>query len=315
MSQTRNPAGTVPDRVLSVRVPASTSNLGAGFDFFGMALDWWLDVRLIPGPGPSTYGGTLSALPPERDLIRQKLEGAELGTFHIEVESAIPVARGLGSSAAATVAAVALTRLATGAPWDHLAIYAEAMEQEGHPDNAAAAVFGGAQVCIPGITRQDPGGAPIESRPMPTGVRIASEIAVALAIPETSIETKRARSVLPADVSRAVAVRQAGRAAALIMGLRSGDPELLRRGMVDEIAVPVREALIPGYRDAVRSGVEAGAYGVTLSGSGSTVIALGPVHHAPAVAVALADALKRAGNPAQPHTPSITRDGVTVNLT
>jgi len=150
---------------------------------------------------------------------------------------------------------------------------------------------------------------------MPTGVRIAAEVAVALAVPGVGIETKDGRAILPKDVSRTVAVHQAARAAALIMGLRSGDPELLRRGMVDEIAVPLREAMVTGYRTAATAGIEAGAYGVTLSGSGSTMIALGPAQEVSTIAAAMSEALTRAGNPATPHAPAISRDGLTVNLT
>src|SRR5262249_3585803 len=124
-------------------VPASTSNLGAGFDCLGMALDLWLEARLVEGSGDPIYTGTLEGLEPDKDLILQLLGGERRGRVHLAAHSDIPVGKGLGSSAAAAVAGASLLQLAAGGQLDRDPAFGAGLAAEGHPDNAGPAVYGG----------------------------------------------------------------------------------------------------------------------------------------------------------------------------
>jgi homoserine kinase len=281
---------------LAVRVPASTSNLGAGFDCLGLALDLWLEARLEPGTGAPRYGGTLADLDPQGDLTNRLLvERDALQDRHLVVESEIPVGKGLGSSAAAIVAALALARLALGDPFDREAIFRGAAQEEGHPDNAGPAVFGGL----------------VLAAQRPTKLTLHPDLAVALAVPGRSIETKAARDLLPALLPRETAIAQSARSAALVLGLTWGDPDLIDFGMDDRIAVPHRRHLIVGYDAALAAALDAGAYGVTISGAGSALVAIAARADAGPVADAMAAALSRAGNPAEPLAAEVAGTGLT----
>ena len=282
---------------LVVRVPASTSNLGAGFDCVGMALDLWLEARLVPGPGDPVYSGTLAGLPPENDLILRNLGNQNGGRFHLEAHSDIPVGKGLGSSAAAIVAGAALLQVAAGGKLNRDRAFETGAKAEGHPDNAAPAVYGGL----------------VLAAQRPVKLQLHSTLGVALAVPEKGLDTRTARRILPDQVARSVAIAQAARAAALMQGLLTGQGDLIGFGMEDQLAVPHRKHLIPGFDEAVRAGIEAGAYGVTISGAGSSLIAIVPKAKAQMVADMMVEALLLAGNPAEPYTPAVSPTGVTVS--
>lgn len=280
---------------LAVRVPASASNLGAGFDCLGLALDLWLDARLEEGAGPPHYGGTLAGFDPDRDLTHGILTQRDvLAGRRLVVHSDIPVGRGLGSSAAAIVAGLALARLAAGDPVDRDAVFRGAAQEEGHPDNAGPAVYGGL----------------VLAAQRPTRLTLHPDLAVALAVPDRVVPTKQARDLLPTEVPRDAAVAQAARAAALVLGLTRGDPDLIDFGMDDRLAVPHRRHLIPGYDAAVTAALDAGAYGVTISGAGSAVMAVCAGPDAGAAADAMAAALSTAGARAVPLTPRVAPEGL-----
>jgi homoserine kinase len=282
---------------LTVRVPASTSNLGAGFDCLGLALDLWLEARLEDGEGPPRYHGTVAGLDAESDLTYQMLEEREaLVERRLVVRSDIPIGKGLGSSAAAIVAGIALARLALGDPFDRDAIFRGAAQEEGHPDNAGPAVYGGL----------------VLAAHRPTKLSLHRDLGVALAIPEHAISTKLARDLIPATVPREVVVAQAARSAALVLGLTWGDPDLIDFGMDDRLAVPHRRNLIRGYDDAVSTALEAGAYGVTISGAGSALVAIAARDDVGQVADAMADALRTAGTPADPVRARVATEGLTL---
>jgi homoserine kinase len=281
--------------MIKVRVPASTSNLGAGFDGVGIALDLWLEARLDPEPGHPVYSGAMSRLPPDQDLIAKTLKApAALSQMHLAVSSNIPIGKGLGSSAASLCAALALNQLANGKKLDKDAIFEAAFKAEGHPDNAGPCVYGGFVVAA-----EKPVKRPFNAK-----------LALAFAIPDSSIDTKQARALLPKDVPREMVIAQARRCAALVIGLEHGDGDLIHYGMEDQLAVPVRKSLIKGYDAAVAAGTKAGAYGVTISGSGSALVAVGPKEHAAAIAKAMADALTAAGNKGMPLTPAVVETGM-----
>jgi homoserine kinase len=270
-----------------VRVPCSTSNLGAGFDTIGLALDRYVEAAFAPG-GRSLEverTGTLEALheAPEEDylvVVFQRLLGradvVPAGRLHIH--SDIPVARGLGSSAAARVAGHDLARGALGQPLNQESAFRYACSYETHGDNAAPCALGGLRAVVPG---------PEGMRPLL--LQLSEDVGFAYAAPAAMVSTAAARAALPLQLSHQVAVAQLGRLAALIRGLADGDPALLQIGTQDELHVPHRLPLIPGGYNAMGAGHDAGAWAVTISGSGSGLIALCP----PELADPVADAMRQ----------------------
>jgi homoserine kinase len=280
--------------MIGVRVPASTSNLGAGFDCLGLALDLWMEVRVAEGDGEPQYSGTVAGLDPTTEIVSTIAGSAIPEHRHLEIQSDIPIARGLGSSAAAAVAGFALRQVLDSNSVERDAAYEQAVAHEGHPDNAGAATYGGF----------------VLAAPRPARLAFNRALAIALAIPESRIDTKQARAILPESLPRADAIRQASRAAALVLGLMNAEPDLIEFGMDDQIAVPLRKGLILGYDAAVAAGMAAGGYGVTISGSGSALVAVTTVEKKDDVAAAMANALSDAGNPAVPLTPEVSERGV-----
>ncbi len=280
--------------MIGVRVPASTSNLGAGFDCLGLALDLWLEVRVRRGSRSPEYRGTLKGLRSADEIVSRIVGDALPSGSRLDLQSTIPVGRGLGASAAATVAGLAVRRLLEEAPLEPSTLFWEATREEGHPDNAGPAVYGGLVLAID----------------RPVRLALHPDLALALAVPKLRIDTQTARSILPSALPRGTAVAQASRAASLVLGLTTGDGELVARGMEDRIAVPTRKDLIPGMDEAVVAGRRAGAYGVTISGAGSTLVAVTSRASREAVAAAMAAALSAAENPADPATPEVSPTGL-----
>jgi homoserine kinase len=175
-------------------------------------------------------------------------------------------------------------------------VFKKATKHEGHPDNAGPATFGGLFLHA-GVPKRLP---------------FHKDLGVALAVPGQEISTHEARGLIPAQLSRADAIGQASSAAALVAGLTTGDGKLVRHGMIDRIAVPVRRGLIDGYDKAVEAGLEAGAFGVTISGAGSTLVAICPLDVAQGVAEAIAEELTAQGNPARALHPSMVETGVEI---
>ncbi len=262
-----------------VRVPASTANLGAGFDCLGLALEMYLSVRasLLAGPSSRTLArsrgvrGT-SQLPkdPEQNLIFRAMrltaerEGFPLPRVRVAVQNEIPVAGGLGSSAAATVAGIALGFAVTGRPIAKDAALRYATEMEGHPDNVAAALLGGLVVTL---TRSDGTVVAVRKR-WPKVIRLI------VVTPNVTLETKKSRAVLPQSVSRADAVHNLQRAALFVAALEDRRYELLWDAMQDRLHQTARQALIPGLAEALALPRMPGLLGVALSGAGPSVIAL-----------------------------------------
>jgi len=279
-----------------VRVPASSSNLGSGFDCVGVAIDRWLtaSVTLNGSSGLSIHRhGTLSAIKvrPDQDLFTRGFRAACAAGgavvpngVTIEATSDIPVGYGLGSSAAALVAGALLADSALGLGLSRAQVAEIATTIEGHPDNVAPAIHGGAVLSVH----------------TPTGVvssslRIAPGIELLIAVPPFPNDTKAARAALPPRVSHPEAAVAASRAAALVQGLATGDGKLLRAGLDDVLHVPYRRAQIYGYDAVVSAAIEAGAYGATLSGAGSAILAIASRERAPDVGTALLCAWRSLG--------------------
>ena len=286
-----------PDRV-TLRIPATSANLGPGFDCLALALDFYNTLTVEPsehfaieitGEGESRLSRGVGnqvyrAMAAVYERLRRPLPSLKL-VCHNEV----PLARGLGSSGTAVVGGLLAANLLCGSPLTlhELLIMADAME--GYPDNAAACLFGGCQIVLP----SDTGGFLTASVPVPPSLQVA------LLIPEFEIATTRARAVLAAQVSRADAVFNLGRVALLVTAFATGDLASLRQAMQDRLHQPARRPLFPAMDAIFLAALDAGALGACLSGSGPTVLAFAR-DDAPTIAEAMAQAAAQSG--LQAHT-------------
>jgi homoserine kinase len=237
-----------------VRVPASSANLGPGFDVLAAALSLHLEVEVVE-TGAFAIETDLQIALDRRNLVVRAFERLHpAGDFTFRIHSEIPLSGGLGSSAAAIVAGLTAA--------DHLFeldadVLALATELEGHPDNVAAAVHGGVVICADGaVTRFDP----------PTGLEGL------LVVPRAAVRTAEARAALPRDVPMADAIHNVAHVALLTLGLARGDWELVGRGLDDRLHQPHRAHLYPRSAELVRDARSLGALGATISGAGPTVL-------------------------------------------
>jgi len=260
-----------------IRVPASTSNLGPAFDAAGLALQLYLTIevrRLDSGPSRLLVSGTDRKLIPEdesnyvwkimRDVAAR--HGAELPPFQLRMDNEIPVTKGLGSSAAACVAGAAAAGRLCGLRLGREEILEYATVQEGHPDNAAPALFGGLVFSIPA------------KRVLCSCLQFPRNWTVVAVTPDFELETAKARGVLPEQVSRRDAVLNVQRAAFLAAQIALGRSEGLREAMRDRLHQPYRAALLPGLPEILDMADAPGLLGVALSGAGSTVVAFADAH-------------------------------------
>jgi homoserine kinase len=246
-----------------VRVPASSANLGPGYDAMAAAVALYLDLEVEEAGEFSLDPGGLDVSTGRDNLVVRAFESLHpADDIAFRLSSQIPLARGLGSSAAAIVAGLFAA--------DHvyeLALTREEMlvlatELEGHPDNVAAAIYGGFVVC-----GRDAEGAPLASRFDPPG-----GLEGIVAIPTEEVSTKLAREAIPAQIPLADAVANVAAAAQLVLGLQSADLDLVARGLEDRIHQPRRRDLYPRSMEIVDSATELGALGATISGAGPTVL-------------------------------------------
>jgi len=262
-----------------VRVPASTANLGAGFDCIGLALELYLTVRatVLPAPGARSHArsrgvGASADLPssPEENLILRAMrytaerDNFRLPPVRIAVKNEIPMAGGLGSSAAAIVAGVKLASAVSGKKISEEAILRHAAAIEGHADNVAAALLGGLVVTL---VRADGSVAAVKRR-WPKLLRVVA------ITPEMSLETSASRAVLPKTVERGDAVHNLQRAALLVAALEERRYELIWDAMQDRLHQRFRERLIPGLAEILAAPQAPGLLGIALSGAGPSVIAI-----------------------------------------
>jgi homoserine kinase len=257
-----------------VTVPASSANLGPGFDCLGLALSLYhrVEVREEEGEGLElrVLGEGAGALPPDRtNPVCQAMDrvlvaaGYRPGRLVLECSSQIPLARGLGSSAAACLAGLAAGTWLSGRELVPERLLELAMAIEGHADNVVPSLVGGfTVVAMEGdrvrYARLDP----------------PPDLEAAAAVPDFDLLTERSRAVLPAQVSFADAVDNLGRVALLTAALTGNRLELLRTAMQDRLHQPYRAPLVPGLEEVRRAALGAGAWGAALSGAGPTVLAL-----------------------------------------
>ena len=274
--------------------PASTSNLGPGFDCLGLALNLRLKAtatRIDAGFRITRRGeGSDIAIDPHRDLVlasfRRLCRAAKepTPTISLAIDSSIPVARGLGSSAAAIVAGLSLANRWLKGRFTREELFAEAIRIEGHPDNVSAAIFGGLTLSLP---RADGSVEALRLGP-PRGIGLT------LVIPEIRVSTEKARALLPKTVPLADAAANTARALALYHAFERRRFDLLADALRDVYHVPHRARLIPAYARVVAAGMRAGAAGVTISGSGPTLLAFHAPRAGPRVGAAMVRAFARA---------------------
>lgn len=257
---------------VTVTVPATTSNMGPGFDCLGMTLDIWNSVTAVVGrSGFDIRGEGESDLPQDSSNLvyrcfRLPFDEADMPVpkVHITCENRVPIGRGLGSSAAAALAGLMAGNELSGGHMDADSLLRRATLIEGHPDNAAPALHGGCQIVV-----QDGDQLITSSVPVPTDLSAVIFVPDRLFVP-----TKKARSVLSKRVGRQDAVYNIGRAALLVRMFSDGDLTHLAIATQDRLHQIARQEIFPAMIDIFHAAMEAGALGVFLSGSGSAILAL-----------------------------------------
>lgn len=262
------------ERRVTVKVPASTANLGPGFDSLGMAMSLFAWIELSASRNGETvielFGDGMDSLPLDKSNLLYKVTqlvfreaGVEVPELNIAMYSEIPLTRGLGSSASAIVGALVAANALIGEPLSRQQLFQIATELEGHPDNVGASLFGG--IVVSAWERGE------EARHV--RLQPPADLETLVAIPAFQLSTEKARHALPAVVDRADAVFNVGRSSLLVAALASGEVGLLRHALADRLHQPYRAPLIPGMTEILERAGEFGALGAALSGAGPTLIA------------------------------------------
>lgn len=314
-------------------MPASSANLGPGFDCLALALDlrltadaaWTADrVKLNEFDSPlswwakcvapyRSYSGTLVDFDDEliekpnlfavaffKAVVNAGPDYNLPARLEAKIHSDIPIGQGLGSSAAAVVAGAAIADSWRRGAYQAENVFQAAVEIEGHADNAAAAAFGGLQAAL--LQGRKTRGRTLPWHP---------SLKVAICVPAETLKenTSATRRWLPENLKRTEAVSNQRSLLTLLYGLETGDGDAISAGFEDRLHVPHRKAMIAGYEDIVGSAVEAGAFGATISGAGGSMIAIGNGDMVK-VAGAMAEAYKRHGMDARPVTPEVAKQGL-----
>jgi homoserine kinase len=281
---------------VTVKVPATTANLGPGFDCIGAALTLYNQFKFtISSTGTDKLCQiTVTGLEAERvktdesNLAYQAFAkfyqqlGKKLPFVQIDIQLGIPLARGLGSSATAIVAGMVAANSLLGSLLDRQTIIQFAAAVEGHPDNVVPALLGGC--CLAASSLHADHDWVICDIPW------HPHLVPVVAIPDFELSTQTARQVLPDRYSRADAVFNTAHLGLLLRGLETGQENWLRSALQDRIHQPYRQALIPGYEVVQAAAITAGAYGLVISGAGPTLLALARFDQAQAVQSAMTNA-------------------------
>jgi len=277
----------------TVKSPASSANLGPGFDALGLALDLWSEVIVDTDgePGAILLDGAEAKLLEGREnltltAMRRLAEARErrLPPFAMTVRTGVPVARGLGSSATALVAGLVAANHLLDLRLTPAELYTVAWRMEGHGDNVGASLYGGAVLAMP--TRH-------EIVHLSTGDDLG--LVAVIFVPEMTGATWAARAALPATIPHTDATYTLATAAGLVLGLRMGDHALIAAGMHDRLHEPYRARLFPHLQPLADAARHSGALGACLSGAGPSVLALVEPDRAAAVASAYCNAARRLG--------------------
>ena len=240
---------------LIVQVPASTTNLGPGFDCLGAALQLWNRVEIEKGNPSQKHPEIVSRT---ADLFFTATEGTPFG-FRFEVDGKVPQARGLGSSVTLRLGVLLGLNALAGEPAAREQLFRLCSELEGHPDNAAAACYGGFTIVRQSqVSRFD----------------IDPSVRFILLVPEIEVKTEEARRLLPHSYAREAVVQNLANVSLIAASFASKEYRALRNAFQDLLHQPYREPLVPFLGRVIEAGTAAGALGGFLSGSGSTIACL-----------------------------------------
>ena len=271
-------AGNIGMTLVRVKAPATTANMGPGYDCLGMALDVWNTIEIevldsgepvveVTGEGAGELGtGRDNLVYRSMEFLFQDAE-QEMPMVRIRCDNAIPLARGMGSSAAAIAGGLVAANAICSQDYPPNDLLEMAATIEGHPDNVAAAVLGGMQLVISDKTEEG-------SRLYTVPINVPPELHAVVFVPQVRIATEDARAVLPEKVTVADAVHNMGRVGLLVASMATNHPEYLAIATQDLLPQPYRQPLFPAMKVIFKAALDAGALGVFLSGSGSTVLAL-----------------------------------------
>lgn len=297
---------------ITVTVPATTANLGPGFDCIGAALTLYNQFkfsRLEAGKPSITVTGTEAA--------KVKTDGSNLlyqsflrlyqnikqtpPEVAIEIELGVPLARGLGSSATAIVGGLVGANQLAGAPLSQAEVMNLAIAMEGHPDNVVPALLGGCRLAASDTV----------SNWQICDIPWQENVVPVVAIPSFELSTSEARRVLPTQVNRADAIFNTAHLGLLLRGLATGNGEWIGAALQDRLHQPYRQRLISGYEAVQNAALAAGAYGMVISGAGPTLLALTETAKATAVATAMQSAWQQQGIDAEVRSLAIDTQGAT----
>lgn len=259
--------------MFTVKVPATSANLGPGFDTLGMALDLYLniDIELSYGINQVFYLVGGRAQPrniPAEDLVLKAMHmvfekvGREIPPLKVTIFNEIPIGCGLGSSAAAIVAGLSAANYMIGQKYSRNQLMNWAFQMEGHADNVVPAMMGGLTTAMV-----------YEGNVYYQRLSLPEEIKVVAVVPDFVLSTAEARAVLPDKVDMKDTIANLQRACYLLASIYNGDTRHIHMAMDDVIYQPLRKHLIPGFESVVEMAADAGALGVALSGAGPTIVA------------------------------------------
>ncbi|RMH66155.1 MAG: homoserine kinase [Cyanobacteria bacterium J003] len=294
-----------------VTVPATTANLGPGFDCLGAALTLTntFTFSLSDRPHVSVRGTEAASVSSSPNNLAYRAYsrfyehlGREAPPVYLEIDLGVPLARGLGSSATAIIGGLVGANRLAGFPLNHTEVLELAIEMEGHPDNVVPALLGGCRLAV----QEGAGGWHWLEIPWD------QDVVPIVAIPDFELATETARQVLPCHCTYGDAVFNISHLGALLRGLETGQREWLQLALADRLHQPYRQSLIKGYTDLHRAALEAGAHGLVISGAGPTLLALGDPVTASAIATALKETWATFDVQARVEILAIQHQGTTV---
>lgn len=277
-----------------LRVPATTANLGPGFDTLGMALNMYNYIAMVEtgndlvieveGDGAEKVPRNTSNLAYKAaSRVFQRISYKSKG-LRIKIENNIPMARGLGSSASVIVGGMVAANYITGSRLSYDQLLHMATCMEGHPDNVAPALLGGIVIS-----------AQFDEEIIYRRIQPPADLTTVVAIPDYELSTREARNALPAKVPMDDAVYNMSRTSLLVWAFMNSDMELMGKAMEDKLHQPYRMSLIPGMDKVVQAARNMGAYSVALSGAGPTIIAFCTSNNAETIGKTMKRTFKEAG--------------------
>jgi homoserine kinase len=300
---------------VTVTVPATTANLGPGFDCIGAALTLYNSFTFTALDSSSTELLRIAVTGLEAERVQTDTRNLAYQSFSkfyqhlgqtpppvaIEIALGIPLARGLGSSATAIVAGLVAADYFTGLSAGSPTLIELAIDLEGHPDNVVPALLGGCRLAASHSQH------PTES--VICDVPWDEQVVPIVAIPDFELSTQEARRVLPSEYSRADAIFNTAHLGLLVRGLATGQADWLRSALQDRIHQPYRQVLIPGYADVQAAALAAGAYGLVISGAGPTLLSLSAADQVATINAAMVAAWATHGITAQALALRLDRQG------